>query len=181
MNKVAMILGVIVFFVVAAGAAAQDEFISYKLDGKEVRLTDVKLEWNADDYLTIEGKAVEKVDFGPNAHPRFREAEAGITFQLTPENGSYVGTRKASSSDTLPIYVTWYKVGKAEGFVVVEDHMADMDSSFEGQYFTVTVENFGGEGTLVKGTFSGRLKGDDDELHAVDGGAFALRRRNVKD
>lgn len=181
MRKGVIVLSVLGVLLAAAGASAQDEFISYTLDGKEVRLIDVKLLWHADNYLTIEGVAKEKVDFGENAHPRFREAEAGVTFQIAPEGNSFVATYKASSSDTLPVYVNWYQVGKKDGFVEISAHQADMDSSVEGQTFNVTIENFGDEGTLVKGTFSGKLNGDDGSLHSVDGGKFGIRRKNVKD
>jgi hypothetical protein len=181
MKKAVILLSALAILAHAPRAAAQDEFISYKLDGKEVRLTDVRLLWHADNYLTIEGVAKEKVDFGENAYPRFRESEAGVTFQISPEGDSFVGTYKASSSDTLPVYVSSYEVVKKDGLVEVLAHTADMDSSFEGQMFTVTIENFGGEGALVKGTFSGKLKGDDDKLHAVEAGVFALRRKNIKD
>jgi hypothetical protein len=181
MKKAIILMSALGVLLCLPRASAQDEFISYKLDGKEVRLTDVKLLWHQDNYLTIEGVAMEKVDFGKNATPRFREAEASITFQISPEGDSFVGTTKASSSDTLPIYVSWYEIGKEEGFVKIFAHMADMDSSFEGQIFTVTIENFGDEGTLIKGTFSGKLKGDDDKLHAVEGGKFAIRRQNTED
>ena len=181
MKKGIILLGLFTAFVLAGQAFAQDEFVSYKFDGKEVRLTDVKLLWHADNYLTVEGVAKEKVDFGENAYPRFREAEAGVTFQIAPEGDSFVGTYKSSTSDTLPVYVSWYEIGKEEEFVKIFAHTADLDSSHEGQTFTVTIENFGGEGTLVKGTFSGKLKGDDDKLHAVEGGTFAIRRKNIKD
>ncbi len=59
-------------------------------------------------------------------------------------------------------------------------HTADMDTSQKGQMFTVTLENFGEEGTLVKGAFSGMLKGDDGKLHAVEEGKFSIRRKNAK-
>jgi hypothetical protein len=167
----------ILFF--AGLITAQDEFIAYKLDGKDVRLTGVKLLWHSDNYLTVEGVAKENVDFGANAYPRFREAEAGITFQIAPEGNTFVGTYKARSSDTLPVYVNWYEIGKEEKFVKIFNHMADLDSSHEGQMFAVTIENFGAAGTLIKGTFSGQLKGDDDNLHAVEEGKFAVRRKNV--
>jgi hypothetical protein len=181
MRKGVIVLSVLGVLIAAAGAAAQDEFISYTLDGKEVRLTEVKLEWNADNYITIEGKAVKMVDFGENAYPRMREAEAGVTFQLMPIGDTFVGTQKTSSSDTLPVYVSWYEVGKEGNFVKIFAHQADMDSSVEGQTFSVTVENWGNEGTLIKGTFSGRLNGEDGKLHAVDGGKFSIPRKNVKD
>ena len=179
MRKGVIVLSVLGVLFAVSGAFAQDEFISYTLDGKEVRLTDVKLEWNADNYITIEGLAKEKVDFGENAYPRYREAEAGVTFQISPEGESFVGTYKAASSDTLPVYVTWYEVVKKDDLVEISFHQADMDSSVEGQTLTVTIENWGNEGTLIKGTFSGRLNGDDGKLHAVDGGSFAVRRKNV--
>lgn len=180
MKRTAAFLGITLLLLVAGVVSAQDEFISYKLDGKSVRLTEVKLEWNSDNYITIEGVAREKVDFGENAYPRMREGEAGITFQLMPQEDTFVGTHKATSSDTLPVYLNWYQVGKEGEFVKIDTHSADMDSSFDGQVFTVTVENFGDEGTIVKGTFSGMLKGDDDKLHAVEEGTFALRRKNVR-
>lgn len=180
MKKGIIVLGVLGALLAAAGGFAQDEFISYTLDGKEIRLTGVKLEWNADNYITIEGVAKEKVDYGEHSHPRYREAEAGVTFQISPGGESFAGTYKASSSDTLPVYLTWYEVVKKDELVEIEAHQADMDSSVEGQTFTVTIENWGDEGTLVRGTFSGKLNGDDGKLHAVDAGKFALRRKNVK-
>jgi hypothetical protein len=181
MKKGIVLLGVLGALLHAPWASAQEEFISYKLDGKEVRLTDVKLLWHQDNYLTIEGVAKENVDFGEDASPRFREAEAGLTFQIAPEGDSFVGTYKANTSDTLPVYLSWYEIGKKDGFVEIFAHTADMDSSVEGQTLTVIIANFGGEGTLVKGEFSGKLKGDDDKLHAVEGGRFAIRRKNIKD
>lgn len=181
MRKVFILLGLVAALALAGQASAQDEFMSYKLDGKEFRLTEVKLLWHADNYLTVEGVAKEKVDFGENASPRYREAEAGVTFQISPEGDSFVGTYKGSSSDTIPVYVSWYEVGKKDNFVEIFAHAADMDSSAEGQTFTVTIGNFGADGTLVKGTFSGKIKGDDDKLHAVEGGTFAIRRKNIKD
>lgn len=181
MRKGVIVLSVMGVMFAAAGAFAQDELISYTLDGKEVRLTDVKLLWHADNYITIEGLVKEKVDHGENAHPRYREAEAGVTFQISPEGESFVATYKARSSDVIPVYVTWYEVGKKDRFVEIFAHQADMDSSVEGQTFTVTIENWGEEGTLIKGTFSGHLNGDDGKLHAVDAGKFAIRRKNVKD
>lgn len=180
MKRGIILLSVLGVLFAAAGAFAQDEFISYTLDGKAVRLTDVKLEWNADNYITIEGVAKERVDCGENAYPRFREAEAGVTFQISPEGESFAGTYKASGSDTLPVYVTWYEIVKKDDFVEIAAHQGDMDSSVEGQTFSVTIENWGNEGTLVKGTFSGKLNGEDGKLHAVEGGKFVLRRKNVR-
>lgn len=181
MRKTAILVGLFAALALAGRAFAQDEFMSYTLDGKEVRLIDVKLLWHADNYLTVEGVAKEKVDFGENAMPRYREAEAGVTFQISPRGDSFVGTYKGRSSDTIPVYVSWYEVGKKDTFVEIFAHLADMDSSAEGQTFTVTIGNFGDEGTLVKGTFSGKIKGDDDKLHAVEEGKFAIRRKNIKD
>jgi hypothetical protein len=181
MRSDAIALGLVAALALAGRAFAQDEFMSYKLDGKEVRLTDVKLLWHADNYLTVEGAAKERVDFGENAMPRYREAEAGLTFQISPQGETFVGTYKGSSSDTIPLYLSWYEVGKKGGFVEIFAHAADMDSSMEGQTFTVTIENFGAEGTLVKGAFSGKVKGDDGKPHAIENGVFAIRRKNIKD
>ncbi|MBN1567153.1 MAG: hypothetical protein JXA73_04870 [Acidobacteria bacterium] len=174
-------LGIALFFLAFPQAFAQNEFMSYTLDGRLLQMKETKLLRHSDNYLTIEGAVKEKVDFGEDAQPRYRDAEAGISFQISPEGDSFVGTFKGKSSDTLPVYVSWYEIGKEQGFVKIFAHSADMDSSQPEQIFTVTLENYGEEGTLIRGTFSGKLKGDDGKLHAVEEGKFAIRRKNVKD
>lgn len=174
-------LGIALFFLALPQAFAQNEFMSYTLDGKLIPMKEIKLLRHSDNYLTIEGAVKEKVDFGENAQPRYRDAEAGITFQISPEGDSFIGTFKGKSSDTLPVYVNWYEIGKDQGFVTIFAHSADMDSSHPEQIFTVTLDNYGEEGTLIQGTFSGKLKGDDGKLHAVEEGKFAIRRKNIKD
>jgi len=160
-------------------AAAQKEFISYNLDGKSFCFSCVKLVWHTENYIDIEGIHCERIDLGINSIPRYREAEASITFQISPNEGSFVSTYKGHSSDTLPIYVNWYEVKNNNDFIVVNTMQADMDSDGGvGQFFTVTIENFGDEGTLIKGSFSGRMLDADGAFHSIDSGRFALRRRN---
>jgi hypothetical protein len=161
------------------GAGGQDEFISYTLDGKSVRLAEVKLVWHPENYLDVEGARRERVDCGPNAYPRIREAEAGITFQISPEGEDFVGTHAGRSSDVLPVYVSWYGLVKRGSSVEIADGSADLDGNGEGQSFTVTFDNFGPEGTLVVGTFFGRLYDGNGKAHTVENGRFAVRRHNA--
>jgi peptidyl-dipeptidase Dcp len=76
-----IILGLFGLLFLTGRLGAQEEFISYKLDGKAFHLTDVKLGYHPENYLDIEGLKRERVDLGRNSVPHYRDAEAGITFQ----------------------------------------------------------------------------------------------------
>ncbi|MBN1223005.1 MAG: hypothetical protein JXB23_07130 [Candidatus Aminicenantes bacterium] len=157
--------------------AQSEEFISYLVDGKAFRLTDVKFESHGEGgYIHIEGVKTDKVDFGPDARPQFRDIETSITFELSPEGDSPVGTHRARSSDTMPVYVSWYESTKTNKSVNVILYQASLDSGDENvMMFQVTFENFGGPGTLIKGTFSGKLFDEQGKLHQVTDGRLAIK------
>jgi len=181
MKNAVVLLAMLAVFCLAGTALAQDEFIAYKLDGKEIRLTGAKLLWHPENYLDFEGVFIEKVDYGENSFPRYREAELSVTFQIAPEGDKFVATHKAGSSDMIPVYFTWYEIIKKDEGLEIVSHQADLDSSMAGQFFSVTIDNFGPEGTLITGSFSGKLKGEDEKLHSIDEGKFSIRRKNAAD
>lgn len=155
----------------------QGQFISYAVDGKTIQLSEVKLQSSEDGtFIHIEGVTKNRVDLGENAIPRYREAEIGITIEISL-SGSPVGNHVAHSSDTMPVYVNWYELKKDEYGVSLNDILASMDSGEEGKLeFSVTFENFGPTGTLVKGTFFGRLLDEDGNSHKITEGKFAIER-----
>lgn len=181
MNSKAAVVVVALLCCAAATSSGEDEFMSYTLDGKAVRLSEVKLLRHSDNYLTIEGELREEVDFGEYSRPRYREAVAGLTFQLMPLGASFVGTHRGNSSDSLPVYLSWYEIGEEGGVVTIFSWAADMEGSHPEQLFTVHVAEYGEAGALVTGTFSGKLLGEDGKLHEVADGAFAIRRTDVQD
>ncbi len=177
-----MALGLFVFLSVPFSCfSQQDQFISYSVDGEKIRLAEVKLQSSEEgDFIHIEGLMQDNVDLGENAIPRYRKAEVGITIELSL-SGSVVGTHVAHSSDTMPVYVNWYEVKKDEYGKSLNIILASMDSGDEDKLeFSVTLENFGPMGTLIKGSFSGRLLDEDGNSHKVADGKFAIKRTEME-
>jgi hypothetical protein len=177
-----MALGLCVFLSVPfSSPAQQDQFISYSMNGKKIQLAEVKLQSSEEgDFIHIEGLRMDKIDLGENAVPRYREAEVGITIELSL-SGSGVGTHVAHSSDTMPVYVNWYELKKDEYGMSLNIILASMDSGDEDKLeFSVTLENFGPIGTLIKGSFFGRLLDEDGNSHKVADGKFAIKRTEME-
>jgi hypothetical protein len=182
MNVGKVFLGIGLLFVLPLfSLAQQDQFISYEVNGKKVFLTDVKLQSSEDgSFVHMEGVKRDKVDLGEGAMPRYREAEIGITIELSQE-GPVVGTHVAHSSDTMPVYVTWYELKKDNYGLNLNPVLASMDSGDESALeFSVTFENFGPTGTLIKGTFFGRLLDEEGNSYQVKDGKFAIKRTDME-
>jgi len=181
MNGCKSLLTAMIFVAAAnVSSAAQDQFISYLVDGKKCSLTNVKLQSSQEgDFIHIEGTRTDKVDFGEGAMPRYRETEVGITIEVSL-SGSAAGTHVAHSSDTMPVYVSWYEVKKDGSRTDVKNVLASMDSGAEDLLeFSVTFENFGPAGTLIKGSFSGKLLDEDENPHRISEGKFAIKRTDM--
>jgi hypothetical protein len=181
MNGWKSLLTVIIFLAMStASLAQQDQFISYLVDGKKFNLTNVKLQSSQEgDFIHIEGTRIDRVDFGEGAIPRYRETEVGITIEVSL-SGAAVGTHMAHSSDTMPVYVSWYEAKKDRSGTNVNSVLASMDSGAEDMLeFSVTFENFGPTGTLIKGSFSGKLLDEDENPHRITEGKFAVRRTDM--
>lgn len=163
----------------ASPAGAGEEFISFVLDGKPVRMVRVKLVWYSDNHASLDGSVKDKVDLGEKSSPRVRNGEISVSFPVAPEGGSFIGTHRVGPSDMVPVYVSWYEVVEPGGPAGLVERTADLDSAVDGQFLSVTFENFGAAGTLVKGAFSAVLKGNDGRLHSLADGRFALVRRNA--
>jgi hypothetical protein len=164
-----------------SGFAQQGQSISYSVNGKKFQLAEVKLQASAEgDFMHIEGLRKDKVDLGENAVPRYREAEVGITVEISL-SGPVVGTHVAHSSDTMPVYVNWYEVKKDDYGTSLDEVLASMDSGDEDKLeFSVIIENFGPAGTLVKGSFSGRLLDEEGNSYSITDGKFAIRRTGME-
>jgi len=169
------------FSVTFAGLAQQDQFISYSVNGNKFHLSDVKLQSSAEgDFIHIEGTKKDKVDMGESFAPRYREGEIGITIEVSL-SGSPVGTHVAHSSDTMPVYVSWYEVKTDNYTKSLNSYLASMDSGEEDRLeFSMTIENFGPNGTLIKGSFSGRLLDEEGNPYRVTEGKFAIKRTDME-
>jgi hypothetical protein len=181
MKRTVLLFAMMIISIKTSFLSAQtEEFISYILDTKNYHLTEVRLEYHpGDGYIHIEGIQNEKIDMGEKTFPRFQTAQSGISFDIVPQADTFIATHTARSSDILPVYVNWYTVNKKES--AIEDSYAGMDSGDESiRVFSVTIENFDGKGSLVRGTFSGKLFDENGNLHTVTNGKFAIRRTDVE-
>jgi hypothetical protein len=172
-----VILGIIVLLVMAFFSQAQEEqFISFSVNNKTFTFTDVKLQSSGEGgYIHLEGVKTERVDFGENHYPRYRDIEVGITIELSPD-GPVIGTHIAHSSDIMPVYVSWYETVKEQNRTEVKEILTSMDSGDENSLeFSVTFENFGPKGTLAKGTFKGRLLDEEGNSYDITDGKFAIK------
>lgn len=160
--------------------AQEKEFITYKVDGKEFYFTDVMLEFHPDDgYVSIEGGKTEKIDQGPYSYPRYTNIEVEIFIQTLGDEKSMVGKHESNTSAEMPVYITWYEwIDKEKGEINELD--IGLDSGDESiMIFTLIFENFGPPGSIVKGTFKGKLFDEEDDLHEVSDGKFAIKRTDV--
>lgn len=169
-------------FVLAMFSLAQEnQFISYSVNGKKFHLTDVKLQSSGENgYFHLEGIKKERVDFGADHYPRYRDMEVGITVEVSPEN-SIAGTHTAHSSDIMPVYVNWYETVKSQNKTEIKEILASMDSGSEDMLeFTVTFENTGPIGTIIKGTFTGKLLDEEGNPYTISDGKFVIKLTEIE-
>jgi hypothetical protein len=173
------------FFLVPAVACAEGSgAVSYKIDGKAFSYKDATLEYSAKDgYLTITREGMEEVADPSDPKQRI-DVNVGVSIELAAEEKALVGVHEANSADTMPVYFSWYEIvadKEAKG-KVLKDFLASLDNGDEKkQTMRIKVDNFGPAGTVVKGSFSGKLFDEDGALHEVTDGTFAIPRTDVKD
>jgi len=79
----------------------------------------------------------------------------------------------------MPVYIEWYEwIDKKEGEIATP--YISLDGGNEDvRIFTVIFENIGSPGSIIKGSFYGKLYDQDDKLHEVTEGKFAIKRTDV--
>ncbi len=183
MKKGLFIFLFFVFLCIPQMICAQDEeFISYKVDGLEFHLTDVKLEFHPDEqYVHIEGTKAFKSDLGADHFPRYQNCESGITIEFFKQSESFVGTIEGHSSDVIPVYVSWCLLIQVHEKPTkdIKNFLASLDSGEDIMNFSITIDEFGPADSLVKGTFYGKLLDEDGTLHNILDGKFQLIRVDV--
>jgi hypothetical protein len=168
--------------VLFAGVAhSQDKgHLAYKIDGKEYRFEDATLEYSSQDgYLAIDAERIDQLS-DPQEPNEKREVATGASIQLAGDEKSFVGVHEASDPDTMPVYFSWYEETKEPK--EIKEYLASLDSGETSKMtMRLTIENFGPEGTLIKGTFSGRLLDDSGNLHEITDGTFSIPRKDYRE
>ena len=155
-------------------------FVSYKVDGKEFYFTEGILEYHPDEgWGSLKGLKIEKLDLGEYHFPRYGEIEIGIWVDISPDENTLVGKHQAKLSDEMPVSITWYEwIDKEKGefkeFYIHQDETGESDS-----IFTLEIENFGPPGSIITGTFSGKLVDDEGIVYQITEGKFAVTRTDV--
>jgi hypothetical protein len=81
----------------------------------------------------------------------------------------------------MPVYVSWCLLRpKEDGRKVMKNFEASLDSKDESLLFSITFEEFGAPGSLVKGTFHGKLMDGEGKLHEIAEGKFQVIRKDVE-
>lgn len=166
-----------------AFGAGPEGTVSYKIDGKAFSFKDARLEYSAGDgYLTITRDGTEEVA-DPGAPGTKIEVNVGMSIELTVEEKAVAGVHEAKSGDAMPVYFSWYEIetDKESQEKTIKDVLASLDGEDEKKLsFRLKIDNFGPAGTVVKGSFSGKLVDEDGKVHEVAEGVFAIPREDVK-
>jgi hypothetical protein len=164
-------------------AAPESGAVSYKVDGKAFSFKDGRLEHYKDDgYVWLIAERAEDVAEPSGPPDETREVTVGVSIQLAKDEKALVGQHEAKSADEMPAHFTWYEIvptedGKSK---TIKEYMASLDSGDERMVLRLKIDNFGPPGTVVTGTFSGKLCDEDGKLHEVTDGVFSVPLKPAK-
>jgi len=158
----------------AAGLAAAQGTVSYKIDGQPFRFQDARLEYHpGDGYFSLDCERLETVTMGDGSE---WQTTVGMTIQLAGDPKSFVGVHEADSADTMPTYFSWYRLEEEQ----ILEFLASLDGGDPARMrMTVRIEAFGAPGKTVRGSFHGTLFDDYGEAHTVSDGQFSVPRTDV--
>lgn len=170
-----------IIFSLATFLLAQDKgSISYKVDGKEYNFTDAVFEFHPEEgWGSIKGGKTERIKVEGYPFAQYREVEIGIWVDIAQDEQSIVGTHTANISDLMPVSISWLEWIDKEKGQFKDVYIQQDDSGEEKSIFTVIFENFGPPGTIIKGSFYGKLVDDEGKVYEVSEGKFEIERVDV--
>ena len=157
--------------------------ISYKVDGKVFTFKDSRLEYyKADGYISLVGERVEMVADPTGPEGEKREITVGMTIQLAKSEDALAGEHRTSTSDEMPTHFSWYEIVPTEDKKAkeIKEYLASLDSGDETKMvIRLKIDKFGPPGSLIQGTFSGKLFDEDGKLHEITDGVFSVPRKDM--
>jgi len=169
------LLGVILASALPGGAASGT--VSCKIDGKAYVFKDGRMEYHkADGYIWLIAGGVEMVADPSGPDDEEREISVEVSVQIVGQESTFVGLHEARSADEMPTHFSWYAIVPAkEGQgKEIKEFLASLDSGDAAMVFRIKIDTFGPPGSLVKGTFSGKLYDEDGRLHEITDGVFSV-------
>ena len=158
--------------------------ISYKIDGKEFAFKNGRMEYFKDDgYVWLIAERVERIADPSGVYDEPLEMTIDLNIQLAKSEDKLVGLHEARSSDEMPTHFSWYEIVPTEDKKgkEINEYLAGLDSG-EGDQMVIRlkIDQFGPPGSLVTGTFSGKLFDEDGRLHEITDGVFSVPRVDMK-
>ncbi len=171
-----------VFISPALPSAQAGGEVSYKIDGKAFAFKDGRMEYyKGDGYVWLIGERVEMVADPSGPDDEKREVTVGMSIQLAKSENALVGLHEAKSSDEMPSHFTWYEIVPTDDKKgkEIREYMASLDSGDDRMVLRLKIDAFGPPGSLVTGTFSGKLCDEAGKLHEITDGVFRVPRKDM--
>lgn len=157
--------------------------VSYKVDGKAFVFQAGRLEYyKGDGYISLVAERVEMVANPAGPEGEMREVTVGMTIQLAKGEDALAGEHRASTPDEMPTHFSWYEIVPTEDKKAkeIKEYLASLDGGDESaMVILLKIEKFGPPGSLVQGTFSGKLFDEDGKLHEITDGVFSVPRKDM--
>ena len=158
-----LVLGI---FLLSANAG-NEQFLSYKVDGKEYRFSNVSFSYGKDDSSITIFADSKKSQFDRSEEDK---ATSGVSIGFNFKSGSVIGTYEFKTSAEVALGIWWPMEDGINEFYIF---LPDDESSQLG--FKLIIEQFGSEeGTVASGTFSGTLSTEDGDVKTVTDGKFRI-------
>lgn len=157
--------------------------VSYKVDGKAFTFKDGRLEYyKTDGYISLVAERVEMVADPTGPEGEKREITVGMAIQLAKSEDALAGEHRTSTPDEMPTHFSWYEIVPTEDKKAkeIKEYLASLDSGDETQMIIrLKIDKFGPPGSLIQGTFSGKLLDEDGKLHEITDGVFSVPRKDM--
>ncbi len=157
--------------------------VSYKIDGKDFSFKNGRMEYYKDDgYVWLQAERTDMAADPSGLYDEPREMTVDISIQLATSEDKIVGLHEAASSDEIPVHFSWYEIVPTEDKKgkTIKGFMASLDSGKAGMILRFKIDAFGPPGSIVTGTFSGKLCDEDGRFHEVTDGVFSVPRVDTK-
>ncbi len=157
--------------------------VSYKIDGKAFAFKDGRLEYyKSDGYISLVAERVERVANPAGPEGDKREITVGMTIQLAKSEDALAGEHRTSTPDEMPTHFSWYEIVPTEDKKAkeIKEYLAGLDSGDETKMvIRLKIDKFGPPGSLIQGTFSGKLFDQDGKLREITDGVFSVPRKDM--
>jgi hypothetical protein len=176
-SKVPVLVLSFVLLSYATVISADDVYVTYKINDRIFKLNDVTLEYNVtENFISLRAESMETIQISTEEGEEEIDMSLGFSLEIIVNPKSIEGKYEESTSEKMPVSFWWYdKSGERDEYYI------SMESGDEStRKFTITIDKFGGEGTLVKGSFHGVLHDESGKAYKISDGKFCAKRVDLE-